>query len=206
MTTVSNGIIYRTFWHNSGFTGEATNSFAAQGISSLTGVDADNADLVLGFAGFGTSVVGGARAVAARGADDAAGGAAGALPQVTLNRIAGSKFEREVLDALGHVGATKNTIARTTTLSDGSIVSTIVDASGRNVGGFLEIKNVLELSFSPQIRAQLRIARETGTPLNIVVSPRTQRVTKALRDRVERAGGNIHVFDPATGTIKPFGK
>lgn len=52
----------------------------------------------------------------------------------------------------------KNTTAITVRLADGREVKTIVDISGKNVGGMIEAKNVVDLSLSPQFRAQVQIA------------------------------------------------
>jgi filamentous hemagglutinin len=128
-----------------------------------------------------------------------------AVPQVTFNQIAGSQFERQVLDALGFVGATKNTVVTPSLLSDGSVINTIIDSTGRNVGGFLEIKNVQDLSLTRQLDGIIGNARAGKAPFNLVVSPTTKTVSRNLRDAVKETGGGIFIFDPATGLIKPFG-
>jgi hypothetical protein len=127
---------------------------------------------------------------------------AGSLPQIRVNQIAGSQFERQVLDALYHVGASKNTsLTGVKVNADGSIGGTIIDAQGRNIGGYLEIKNVLDLSLSKQLESFVAVARATGAPLNIIVSPRTRYISGPIRDAVTRTGGGIFVFDPATGSV-----
>ena len=205
------------------FTGQSTNSMLAKGASALVGIDADKADLVIGIsAGIGGLASGGA--VLANGADDAIdnidlGGelasnlatvsdealAAARVKQITFNQIAGSEFEQSVLAALGHVGATKNTIKSATVLADGTIANTIVDATGREVGGFLEIKNVLDLSLTKQLEAMIKAASDAKMPFNLVVSPRTRDISQNLQKAIEATGGSIQVFDPVTGTMVPFG-
>ncbi len=120
-------------------------------------------------------------------------------PQVTINRQNGAEFEQQVIDALGPVGGVKNTTPQTVTLSNGTVVTTIPDLWGRNVGGLLEAKNVQNLSLSPQLRAQAQIARESGQPLNLVVSPRTQQVSGPLLNDVRSTGGNVGPFAICVG-------
>ncbi|UTW46449.1 hypothetical protein KFE80_06105 [bacterium SCSIO 12696] len=128
--------------------------------------------------------------------------------QLALNRANGAAFEREVIEALGHVGAVKNNKAVTVPLLSGKQVTTIPDLWGRSTGGILEIKNVLELSNSDQLRAQLALALRTNTPFNLVVSPRTQKISRPLKesidDVIEKVGGGIYRYDPSTGDLSNF--
>ncbi|WP_114391083.1 putative toxin [Notoacmeibacter marinus] len=124
--------------------------------------------------------------------------------QITINRQNGAEFEQQVIDALGLVGGVKNTTPKTVTLLNGAKVTTIPGLWSRNVGGLLEAKNVQNLSLSPQLRAQAQIARETGQPMNLIVSPRTQRVSGPLLDDVRSTGGNVHIYDPATDILTPW--
>jgi len=80
-------------------------------------------------------------------------------------------------------------------------VTTIPDLWGKSVGGLLEAKNVLNLSRSPQLRAQVRIAEESGEPLNLVVSPRTLSVSVPLVRDVRATGGDVFVYNPATDAL-----
>lgn len=96
----------------------------------------------------------------------------------------------------------KNTTAITVRLADGREVKTIVDISGKNVGGMIEAKNVVDLSLSPQFRAQVQIAQETGQPLNLVVSPINKTISKNLVAEIKKMGGEIYVYDPVAKTIK----
>ena len=124
--------------------------------------------------------------------------------QITINREQGIEFERQVVDALGHVGAGKNTMAHTVPLGDGTRVTTVPDLWGRNVGGVLEAKNVQKLSLSNQLRAQIKLARENNQPFNLVVSPRTRTVSEPLRDAVKKTRGHIYVYNPATKDLTEF--
>ncbi len=126
------------------------------------------------------------------------------LPQVTLNRLNGLAFERQVVEALAHVGATKNTQAITVPLANGAFVTTIPDLWGKKVGGVLEVKNVIDLSMSNQLRAQIEFASSVRQPLNLVVSPRTTNVSREVIERVQETGGGIFRYDPASGELTKF--
>jgi filamentous hemagglutinin len=139
---------------------------------------------------------------------DSIGNATNSGTQIALNRQNGAAFENQVVDALSHVGGTKNGVPVTVTLPSGKQVTTIPDLWGRNTGGILEVKNVQNLSNSNQLRAQLQLAEETGTPFNLVVSPRTQNISGPLRDRIDevttKVGGGIYRYDPSTGNLSNF--
>lgn len=121
--------------------------------------------------------------------------------RITINRFNGVEFENAVIAALGHVGGVKNTLSETVRLSDGTVVTTIPDMWGRNVGGLLEAKNVIDLSRAPQLRGQVQIALDTGQPLNLVVSPRTVTISNPLLADVRATGGNVFVYDPVTDLL-----
>lgn len=87
-------------------------------------------------------------------------------------------------------------------MADGREVKTIVDKSGKNVGGMIEAKNVVDLSLSPQFRAQVQIAQETGQPLNLVVSPRNKNISKNLVAEIKKTGGEIYAYVPVAKTIQ----
>ncbi|WP_330208192.1 putative toxin [Pseudomonas sp. Z13] len=125
-----------------------------------------------------------------------------------MNRQNGSAFEKQVVDAFGHVGGVKNTTPVTVQLPNGVQVTTIPDMWGRSVGGLLEVKNVKNLSMSDQLRAQLQLAEMTGQPFNLVVSPRTESISAPLQQRIDavtsKVGGGIYRFDPSTGLFSKF--
>jgi filamentous hemagglutinin len=122
--------------------------------------------------------------------------------QISINCKNRIDFEKSLIDELKHVGAEKNTTAITVRLADGREVKTIVDIIGKNFGGMIEAKNVVDLSLSPQFRAQLQIAQETGQPLNLVVSPRNKTISQNLVAEIKKTGGEIYVYDPVAKTIK----
>lgn len=51
---------------------------------------------------------------------------------------------------------------------------------------------------------QLKIALESGQPLNLVVSPRTQTISGPLTRQVRRTGGDIFRYNPATGEMTKY--
>ncbi|MCD5970388.1 two-partner secretion domain-containing protein [Pseudomonas quasicaspiana] len=138
------------------------------------------------------------------GAENAVDG----VPQVTLNHRNGSAFEKQVIEAFGHVGGEKNTTLVTVQLPNGKTVTTIPDMWEESTVGILEVKNVKELSMSDQLRAQLQLSEMTGQPFNLVVSPRTQSVSAPLRARIEavtsKVGGGLYRYDPATDVLTHF--
>lgn len=89
-------------------------------------------------------------------------------------------------------------------LPNGAQVTTIPDLWGKNVGGLLEVKNVKDLSLSNQLRAQIKVASDTGQPLNLVVSPRTNNVSGELMRQVRSTGGDVYRYNPATGDLTKF--
>lgn len=83
-------------------------------------------------------------------------------------------------------------------------MNTIPDLFGRASGGIGEVKNVLQQSLTTQIKAQLKAAEDADIPYNLIVSPRTRRVTNEIIERAEASGGGVFVFDAATGQINPW--
>ncbi|WP_219915981.1 hypothetical protein [Pseudomonas brassicacearum] len=57
---------------------------------------------------------------------------------------------------------------------------------------------------SNQLRVQVKVASDTGQPLNLVVSPRTSNVFAELMRRVRSTGGDVFRYDPATGDLTRF--
>lgn len=126
------------------------------------------------------------------------------LPQITLNRQNGIEFERQVISAFDDMGGVKNTSLVTVELANGAKVTTIPDMWGKNVGGMLEIKNVLNLSMSNQLRAQVKVALDTSQPLNIVVSSRTNGISREVMRQVESTGGEVYRYNPVTRELTRF--
>lgn len=75
---------------------------------------------------------------------------------------------------------------------------------GENVGRLLEVKNIQNLSMSNQLRAQIKVASDTGQPLNLVVSPKTNNVSGELMRQERGTGGDVYRYNPATGDLTKF--
>ena len=63
---------------------------------------------------------------------------------------------------------------------------------------FVEFKDVKHISTTDQFRAYARL----NAPVYLVVSPKTQSISKAVVDYIKQTKGDIHVFDPKTNTFK----
>jgi hypothetical protein len=84
-----------------------------------------------------------------------------------------------------------------------------IEGLGRSVPdvlqrGIREIKSGVEIDNSLQLKIQAAYAQLFRIPFSLIVSPNTQRLSKPVRDAVEKTGGTIQRFDPATGTFTPF--
>lgn len=123
--------------------------------------------------------------------------------QLAINYADGRKFQTQFTEALSHVGAAENKLP-TTVMVNGQPVTTIPDLWGRNVGGIVEVKNVINISQTNQLRAQAREARNTGQPMNLVVSPRTINISQPTLDLIENTGGAVYRFDPITGKMTTY--
>jgi RHS repeat-associated protein len=124
-----------------------------------------------------------------------AGGLAAGVT-ILQNAARGSAFEAAGIAA---IDATKNT----TLIS----VSGIARSSRPDVllgTGITEFKNAIEVNYTVQMRIQATYASLTGQPLNLVVSPVTQRVSAPLQQAIAATGGTIQRFDPATGIFSSF--
>jgi hypothetical protein len=96
------------------------------------------------------------------------------------------------------LNAAKNTtIIRVPGIATGSIPD-VLNA------GLTEFKNAVEINNTLQLRIQTAYATLTGQPLNLVVSPATQRVSQSLQQAIAATGGTIQRFTPATGMFTPF--
>jgi Restriction endonuclease fold toxin 7 len=115
--------------------------------------------------------------------------------QLRLNNARGTEFENATLTI---EKLDKNTIKYTVTLSNGTVITVIPDVV--TAKRIVEIKNVVDLSYSRQLDGIIRI----GKPVDIIVSPRTVNISEELWNRVTRSGGNFYRLDPATGIKTPL--
>ena len=67
--------------------------------------------------------------------------------------------------------------------SHGTVVP---DLPVRNIYGVTDAKNVIKLSQSSQTRGFEEIALSQKQPFNLIISPRTQTVSKPLQESIEK--------------------
>jgi hypothetical protein len=117
------------------------------------------------------------------------------VEQLAANQAAGLAFEQAGLDALN---ATKNTtIVSVPGIARGSVPDVLNE-------GLTEFKNAAEVNYTLQLRIQIGYASLTGQPLNLVVSPTTQRISQSLQQAIAATGGTIQRFNSATGAFSAF--
>lgn len=68
----------------------------------------------------------------------------------------------------------------------------------------MELKDVIDLTSSEQLKAQLRYATSNEIPYSLVVSPSNKTISAPLWDAIEAAGGKVYQFNPANQTITPI--
>jgi len=61
------------------------------------------------------------------------------------------------------------------------------------------VKNVINISDSDQLRAQFKLAIDSGQPFNLVISPRTETISGPLWRKIKETQGEIFQFDASTG-------
>lgn len=147
---------------------------------------------MLGIATKGTAVLG-ATAVAGKSL---------MIKQLVKNNSRGRRFQNKVLDALGL--QENHAVFRSQLNNAGSLRGFKPDAFGmsasRAVSQVLEVKDSLYVYASRQIRLEGAMAAELGVPFNLVVSPRTKRVSKRVWELVEKTGGSINRYNPTKNT------
>jgi RHS repeat-associated protein len=115
---------------------------------------------------------------------------------ILQNAARGSAFETAGIAALND--AIKNT---TRIEVPGIARGSIPDVLGSSI---TEFKNAIEVNYTLQMKIQVAYANLTGQPLNLIVSPTTQRISASLQEAIAGTGGTIQRFDPATKTFSPF--
>ncbi|MGN6671301.1 MAG: putative toxin, partial [Candidatus Nucleicultricaceae bacterium] len=119
--------------------------------------------------------------------------------QLQQNRIEGRGFQGSVLEWLR---ITENKTSHTVFVQGKGHVTTIPDLPIE--WGVSEIKNVKYISFTKQLQAQAALAKEKVTSFNLIISPRTEKISKQLAKEIrlsEGGGGKIFEFNPATQTM-----
>lgn len=117
-----------------------------------------------------------------------------ALGSIAQNAARGRQFENAVLASLGL--ADMKALVRV----PGMAGATIPDALAV---GLTEVKDVINLSYSVQLRIQVAYASFNKIPMNLVVNP-TTKISQPVIDAIGGTGGNIMRFDPATKIFSPY--
>jgi hypothetical protein len=128
-------------------------------------------------------------------------GGLAAVVTILANAKRGIDFEKAVLHALNPASQTTKINKNTSKITVEGLGRSVPDVLHR---GIREIKSGVEINNSPQLRVQAAYARLFRIPFSLIVSPATQRISKSVRDAVEKTGGTIQRFDPATGVFTPF--
>jgi filamentous hemagglutinin len=141
-------------------------------------------------------------------------GKVNAIRQIALNQAKGMSLEKSVLQ---YLGISKNTTSFTANVN-GRLVTVIPDGvmDGDKI---LEIKNVMNLSNSDQLRAYAALSEAGGTikkgagsangslvqfkRIDLIVSPETK-ISMELELMITKSGGSIQVFNVAEQTLKPW--
>ncbi|MEI9983497.1 MAG: putative toxin [Aliidongia sp.] len=69
--------------------------------------------------------------------------------------------------------------------------------------GVTDVKNVVDLSNSGQLRAFHRYAVDNKLPFNLIIGPRTETISEPLLDNVRETGGKVMLYDPITNRFSP---
>lgn len=113
---------------------------------------------------------------------------------VWQNNAGGNAFEQAVRQRLGApLGKGSKPL---------SIEGFIPDLPVGERFGVTDVKNWIELTDSPQMRAFYRYAEKNKLRFNAVIGPRTQSISAPLLDNIRKTGGSVTSFDPATGSFE----
>jgi hypothetical protein len=116
------------------------------------------------------------------------------------NSRRGNAFQRAVTEAFG-LERNNNTMVGPE-LESGAFYPTIPDIANGGNAPIGDIKDVLNISLTRQLRLQRDIAKVTGTSFSVIASPRTRTVSQPLADAVRESGGFIFKANPADKTVK----
>lgn len=106
------------------------------------------------------------------------------------NNLSGNGFEQAVRQDLGApLGAGSKPI---------SIQGFVPDLPVGLEYGVTDVKNVIKLSNSDQLRAFAQHADENGLPFNSIIGPRTESISEPLLDNIRKTGGSVIHYDPLT--------
>ena len=112
--------------------------------------------------------------------------------RLAANAKRGLAFERQVLAAL-RANKGRNAVSTIT-----SRVTTIPDLPIGKLFGVTDIKDVKKASLTKQLRAQLAAAQTSGKPFSLIISTRTNKISRPLSEAIRRTNGKIFIFDSNT--------
>ena len=121
--------------------------------------------------------------------------------QGKLNAIRGNKFQRSVNAALGVIKRNTSLVSGMT--RRGKQINVEPDLLGGRFG-VTEIRDRINVSFTRQMQAEYDVARQMGTSYNLVISPRTQIVSRPLQKAIRQSGGLIVQFDSNLMQFSPI--
>ncbi len=106
------------------------------------------------------------------------------------NNASGNGFEQSVRGDLGApLGAGSKPVA---------IEGFVPDLPVGPKYGVTDVKNVVDLTNSPQLRAFHQYAVDNNLPFNSIIGPRTQSISEPLLNNIRQTGGKVMRYDPAT--------
>jgi hypothetical protein len=117
--------------------------------------------------------------------------------QGRLNAVRGNAFHDEVYNAL----RLRENTTKVTGNVRGKPVNTEPDLLGVRTG-VTDIKDEISLSFDTQLRAQYDYAVQNSQTFNLIISPRTETISRPLQQAVSQQGGIIVEFNPVTGSFR----
>lgn len=110
------------------------------------------------------------------------------------NNSNGNVFEKAVRTELGApLGAGSKPL---------SIGGFVPDLPVGSTYGVTDIKNVVNLNNSDQLRAFSQHALDNNLPFNSIIGPRTESISEPLLDSIRKTGGNVIHYNPATNEFK----
>ncbi len=121
--------------------------------------------------------------------------------QLQQNKISGKEFQTPVHDWLR---IPENKKGYSVVVQGKGSVTTIPDLPLQY--GVTDIKNVKYITFTKQLKAQAALAKQQGlqgTSFNLIISPKTEKISKNLAKEVyiSKGGGKIFEFNPTTQTM-----
>lgn len=111
------------------------------------------------------------------------------------NNLSGNSFEKNVRESL-HVPIGKGS-------KPISINGYVPDLPVGGKFGVTDVKNVQDLSNSPQLKAFYNYAVDNEMKFNLIVGPKTRSISEPLLDNIRNTNGTVRIFDPATEKLLP---